>query len=47
MREVIPNVLWNGNAFDARNIKGMMDAGFQVVIDLAIEDCRLSNFLGI
>lgn len=38
MREVIPNVLWIGNAFNARNIKGVMDAGFQVVIDLAAEE---------
>ena len=38
MREIIPNVLWIGNAFDARNIKAVMDAGFQVVVDLAIED---------
>lgn len=38
MREVIPNVLWTGNAFDARNMKGVMDAGFQVVVDLAMEE---------
>lgn len=38
MREVIPHVLWTGNAFDARNVKGVMDAGFQVVIDLAMEE---------
>lgn len=38
MREIIPNVLWIGNAFDARNVKVVMDAGFQVVVDLAIEE---------
>ncbi|MEJ7593692.1 MAG: dual specificity protein phosphatase [Planctomycetaceae bacterium] len=38
MREIIPNVLWIGNAFDARNVKAVMDAGFQVVVDLAIEE---------
>jgi len=38
MREIIPNVLWIGNAFDARNIKAVMDAGFPVVVDLAIEE---------
>ena len=38
MREIIPNVLWIGNAFDARNIKAVMDAGFRVVVDIAIEE---------
>lgn len=38
MREVIPHVLWTGNALDARNVKGLMDAGFQVVVDLAMEE---------
>lgn len=38
MREIVPDALWIGNAFDARNIKLVMDAGFQIVIDLAIEE---------
>ncbi len=38
MREVIPSVLWIGNAHDAREIKGIIDAGIQVVIGLAIEE---------
>lgn len=38
MREVIPEVVWIGNALDARNIQGVLNAGFQVVVDLAIEE---------
>ena len=38
MREIVPDVLWIGNVFDARNIKAVMDAGFQIVVDLAIEE---------
>jgi predicted enzyme related to lactoylglutathione lyase len=38
MREIIPNVLWIGNAFDARDVKGVLAAGIGVVIDLAIEE---------
>lgn len=38
MREVIPNLLWTGNAFDARNVRGVMNADFQVVVDLALEE---------
>jgi len=38
MREIIPNILWIGNAGDARNVQSVMDAGVQVVIDLAIEE---------
>lgn len=38
MREVIPNVLWIGNAQDARNVKGVLARGIGVVIDLAIEE---------
>ena len=43
MREIIPNVLWIGNAFDARNIKAVMDAGFQIVVDLAIEEPHIQH----
>ena len=38
MREIIPGVLWTGNAFDGRNVKAVMDAGIQAVVDLAIEE---------
>ena len=38
MREVIPNVLWIGNAHDARDVKGVLARGIGVVIDLAIEE---------
>jgi len=38
MREVIPSVLWIGNAHDARDVKGVLAHGIGVVIDLAIEE---------
>ncbi len=38
MREVIPNLLWIGNALDARDVKSVLDSGICVVIDLAIEE---------
>jgi len=38
MREIIPNVRWMGNAFDARNVKAVMAAGFRVAVDVAIEE---------
>ena len=38
MREVIPSVLWIGNAHDARDAKGVLAHGIGVVIDLAIEE---------
>ena len=38
MREIIPNVLWIGNALDARDVKGVLAAGIGVVIDLAMEE---------
>ncbi len=38
MREVIPHVLWIGNALDARNVKGVLAAGIGVIIDLAMEE---------
>jgi hypothetical protein len=38
MREVIPGVLWIGNAQDARDVKGVLACGIGVVIDLAIEE---------
>jgi hypothetical protein len=38
IRDIIPNVLWIGNARDARNVKGVLAAGIGVVIDLAMEE---------
>lgn len=38
MREVIPGVLWIGNAHDVRDVKGVLARGIAVVIDLAIEE---------
>ena len=38
MREVIPGRLWIGNAFDARDVKGVLGLGVTAVIDLAIEE---------
>lgn len=38
MREVIPQQLWIGNARDARDVKGVMALGIEVVIDLAMEE---------
>lgn len=37
MRTVIPNVLWIGNAHDARDVKDVLAREIGVVIDLAIE----------
>ena len=42
MREVIPNILWIGNARDAREVKGVLAVGIEVVIDLAIEEPPIS-----
>ena len=38
MRDIIPEVLWIGNAFDGRNVKAVMDSGIQAVVHLAIEE---------
>lgn len=38
MREIIPSILWIGNAQDARDIKRVLAAEFRVVIDLAIDE---------
>ena len=38
MREMIPSVLWIGNAHDARDVRGVLACGIGVVIDLAIEE---------
>jgi hypothetical protein len=37
MQEIVPGRLWLGNAADARNIEGVLQAGVLAVIDLAIE----------
>ncbi len=37
VREVIPEKLWIGNAFDARDISGVLDLGIVAIVDLAIE----------
>lgn len=38
MREVLPQTLWIGNACDAHDVKGVLDLGISVVIDLALEE---------
>lgn len=38
MREVIPQLLWIGNARDARDITGVLDRGIAAVVDLALEE---------
>lgn len=38
MRQIIPSVLWIGNAHDARDVKDVLARGIGVVIDLAIEE---------
>lgn len=42
MREILSRILWLGNAADARNIEGVMDAGIMAVIDLAHEELPLT-----
>ena len=38
MREVIPGLLWVGNAFNACNVKDVLEREIAAVIDLAIEE---------
>ncbi len=38
MREVITEKLWIGNAFDARDISGVLDLGIAAIVDLAMEE---------
>lgn len=38
MREVLSQLLWTGNARDARDVKGVLDLGIAAVIDLALEE---------
>lgn len=42
MREVLPGLLWIGNAFDARDLKTVLDCQIQAVIDLAMEEPPVS-----
>ncbi len=41
MREVIPKVLWIGNAHDARDVKGVLGFGITAVVDLAMEEAPI------
>jgi protein-tyrosine phosphatase len=38
VREIIPNLLWIGNAQDGRNVEAVLRLGIEAVIDLAIEE---------
>ena len=38
MREILPGRLWLGNAADARNAEGVIQAGILAVVDLAAEE---------
>ena len=38
MRQVIPNLLWIGNASDARNVHQFLDAGCTAIVSLAFEE---------
>ena len=38
MRELVRDLLWLGNAKDARDLRGLLDLGISAVIDLTIEN---------
>ena len=42
MREIIPGIVWIGNARDARDVKSVLKLEIDAVVDLAIEEtpCR-------
>jgi protein-tyrosine phosphatase len=42
MREVIPNLVWIGNAQDGRNVAAVLKLGIEAVIDLAMEEPPLA-----
>jgi protein-tyrosine phosphatase len=42
MREVIPKMLWTGNARDARDVKAVLGLGISAVVDLAMEEAPIS-----
>ena len=38
---MIPDVLWIGNALEARDVKRVLDLQLQAVIDLAMEEAPI------
>lgn len=38
MREIIPEKLWIGNAFDARDVTAVLNLGVAALVDLAMEE---------
>ncbi|MEX0713566.1 MAG: dual specificity protein phosphatase [Pirellulales bacterium] len=38
MREVVPNLVWIGNAGDLRDVKSVLARGIEAVVDLAAEE---------
>jgi predicted protein tyrosine phosphatase len=38
MREVVPQILWIGNAKEARDIRAVLAGGIEAVVDLAMEE---------
>jgi len=42
MREVLSQLLWIGNARDARDVQGVLDLGISAIIDLALEEPPVS-----
>ena len=42
MREILPRLLWIGNARDARDFNQVLDLGITAVIDLAREEPPIS-----
>ncbi|MCA8988104.1 MAG: dual specificity protein phosphatase family protein, partial [Planctomycetaceae bacterium] len=38
MREIIPGLLWLGNAFEARDVRSVLAAGIEIIVDLAIDE---------
>jgi protein-tyrosine phosphatase len=41
MREVIPKVLWIGNALEARDVPAVLAIGIAAVVDLAMEEAPI------
>ena len=41
MRAIIPELLWIGNAFDARDVQGALSLGIRAVVDLAAGESPL------
>lgn len=38
MRNVIPNILWIGNALDVADLTQIYDAGIEAIVDLALDE---------